>query len=123
MANELQLLFDSAVSCANNDKIKLDKDKASALSHRLGKIASAIEMAAAQIEGPISETQHIWTGQAAESFFAELTELVKEAKEIGRKVGENRQKIESAVTIIMAADKKNLRDAEDLSEQSAFKIK
>lgn len=122
MANVLQTLFDSAVSVVNNEKVRLDEEKAAALSKKLGMIASEIEMAASQIEGPISEAQSVWTGEAAESFFAELAKLVSDTKAIGAKVSENRQSVDSAVAIIMAADRQNLSDVEELSGRSAFQI-
>lgn len=120
MANALRALADGAVSCADG-KIKLDRDKAAALSNRLGKISADIEMSAAQIEGPVSETQPLWTGKAAEDFFRELTALVAETKEIAEKVSGNRQSLENAVKIIMAAENKIDRDVDDLSAGGVFK--
>ena len=120
MANTLQSLFDSAVGYINNDKVKLDEDKAAALSNKLGKIASEIEMTAKQIEGPISETQSVWTGQAAEEFFKELSELITETKEIGAKVRQNRTQVDTAVSIIMAAEKTVRNDTDNLSSGNIF---
>lgn len=120
MANAFKSLIDSAISYANDDKIKLDEDKAAAISNTLGKISSEIEMAAAQIEGPISETQPIWTGQAAENFFSELSSLVSETKEISEKVRQNRQQLDTAVSIIMASDNKVMKDTNDLPAGNVF---
>lgn len=120
MANTFQTLINSAISYANDDKIKLDEDKASAISNTLGKISSEIEMAVAQIEGPISETQPIWTGQAAENFFSELSKLVSETKEISEKVRQNRHQLDNAVSIIMAADNKVMKDTNDLPARNIF---
>lgn len=120
MANNFQTLINSAISYVNDDKIKLDEDKAAAISNTLGKISSEIEMAAAQIEGPISETQPIWTGQAAENFFAEISKLVSETKEIGEKVRQNRQQLDNAISIIMAAENKVIRDTDDLPAGNIF---
>lgn len=120
MANTFQTLINSAISYANDDKIKLDEDKASAISNTLGKISSEIEMAVAQIEGPISETQPIWTGQAAENFFSELSKLVSETKEISEKVRQNRHQLDNAVSIIMAADNKVMKDTNDLPAGNIF---
>lgn len=120
MANAFKSLIDSAISYANDDKIKLDEDKAAAISNTLGKISSEIEMAAAQIEGPISETQPIWTGQAAENFFSELSSLVSETKEISEKVRQNRRQLDTAVSIIMASDNKVMKDTNDLPAGNVF---
>lgn len=120
MANAFQTLIDSAISYINDEKIKLDEDKAAAISNTLGKISSEIEMAAVQIEGPISETQPIWTGQAAEDFFAEIRKLVSETKEISEKVRQNRQQLDYAVSIIMAADNKVKKDTNDLPAGNVF---
>lgn len=120
MANTFQSLVNSAISYANDDKIKLDEDKAAVISNTLGKISSEIEMAAAQIEGPISETQPIWTGQAAENFFSELSKLVSETKEISEKVRQNKQQLDNAVSIIMAADNKVIKDTNDLPTENIF---
>lgn len=120
MANNFQTLINSAISYVNDDKIKLDEDKAAAISNTLGKISSEIEMAAAQIEGPISETQPIWTGQAAENFFSEISKLVSETKEIGEKVRQNRQQLDNAVSIIMAAENKVIKDTDDLPAGNIF---
>ena len=120
MANNFQTLINSAISYVNDDKIKLDEDKAAAISNTLGKISSEIEMAAAQIEGPISETQPIWTGQAAENFFAEISKLVSETKEIGEKVRQNRQQLDNAISIIMAAENKVIKDTDDLPAGNIF---
>jgi len=120
MANNFQTLINSAISYVNDDKIKLDEDKAAAISNTLGKISSEIEMAVAQIEGPISETQPIWTGQAAENFFSELSKLVSETKEISEKVRQNRHQLDNAVSIIMAADNKVMKDTNDLPAGNIF---
>ncbi len=120
MANTFQSLINSAISYTNDEKIKLDEDKAAAISNTLGKISSEIEMAAVQIEGPISKTQPIWTGQAAEDFFAEISKLVSETKEISEKVRQNRQQLDYAVSIIMAADNKVKKDTNDLPAGNVF---
>lgn len=120
MANTFQSLINSAISYVNDEEIKLDEDKAAAISNTLGKISSEIEMAAAQIEGPISETQPIWTGQAAENFFYELSSLVSETKKISEKVRQNRQQLDNAVSIIMAADNKVMKDTNDLPAGNVF---
>lgn len=120
MANAFQSLINSAISYVNDDKIKLDEDKAAAISNKLGKISSEIEMAAAQIEGPISETQPVWTGQAAENFFSEISKLVSETKEISEKVRQNKQQLDNAVSIIMAADNKVIKDTNDLPAGNVF---
>ncbi len=120
MANDFQSLIDSAISYVNDEKIKLDEDKAAAISNTLGKISSEIEMAAVQIEGPISKTQPIWTGQAAEDFFAEISKLVSETKEISEKVRQNRHQLDYAVSIIMAADNKVKKDTNDLPAGNVF---
>lgn len=120
MANALQSLINSAISYVNDEKIKLDDNKAAAISSALGKISSEIEMAAAQIEGPISETQPIWTGQAAESFFSEIGKLVSETKEISEKVRQNKQQLENAVSIIMTAENNVLKDINDLPAENIF---
>ena len=77
-------------------------------------------MAAAQIEGPISETQLVWTGQAAENFFAEISKLVSETKEISEKVRQNRQQLDNAVSIIMTAENKVMKDTNDLPAGNIF---
>lgn len=123
MVNPLQTLIGKAVSTLNNGKIQLDEEKASALIVMLGRISSEINSSAVQIEGPISETTPVWTGKAAEEFFTDLKEAVKQAKVIGEKVDANRQKINNAVSIIMAAEKKNQGDVIQLSERSAFNNK
>ncbi|MCM1060278.1 MAG: WXG100 family type VII secretion target [Eubacterium sp.] len=123
MANDLQSLVNAAISYVNDEKIKLDEDKAAAVSNRLGKISSEIEMAAAQIEGPISKTQPIWTGQAAENFFSEISSLVSETKEISEKIRQNRQQLDAAVSIVMEADGKVLKDTNDLPAGNVFVIK
>ena len=120
MANVFQSLVNEAISFVNNDKIKLDDDRAAAISNKLGKISSEIEMAAVQIEGFISETQPIWTGQAAENFFTDVTKLISETKEISEKVRQNRQQFDNAVRIIMAADNKVLKDTNDLPAGNVF---
>lgn len=120
MANAFQSLVNSAISYVNDENIKLDEDKAAAISNTLGKISSEIEMAAAQIAGPISETQPIWTGQAAENFFSELSKLVSETKEISEKVRQNKQQLDNAVSIIMAADNKVIKDTNDLPAGNVF---
>lgn len=120
MVNNFQTLINSAISYVNDDKIKLDEDKAAAISNTLGKISSEIEMAAAQIEGPISETQPVWTGQAAENFFAEISKLVSETKEISEKVRQNRQQLDNAVSIIMTAENKVMKDTNDLPAGNIF---
>ena len=120
MANTFQSLINSAISYVNDEKIKLDEDKAAAISNTLGKISSEIEMAAAQIEGPISETQPIWTGQAAENFFSELSNLVSETKEISENVRPNKQQLVNAVSIIMAADNNVMKDTNDLPVGNVF---
>lgn len=120
MANTFQTLINSAISYVNDDKIKLDEDKAAAISNTLGKISSEIEMAAAQIEGSTSETQLVWTGQAAENFFAEISKLVSETKEISEKVRQNRQQLDNAVSIIMAAENKVMKDTNDLPAGNIF---
>lgn len=120
MANNFQTLINSAISYVNDDKIKLDEDKAAAISNTLGKISSEIEMAAAQIEGPISETQPIWTGQAAENFFSEISKLISETKEIGEKVRQNRQQLDNAISIIMATENKVIKDTDDLPAGNIF---
>ncbi len=120
MANTFQSLINSAISYVNDEEIKFDEDKAAAISNTLGKISSEIEMAAAQIEGPISEAQPIWTGQAAENFFSELSKLVSETKEISEKIRQNRQQLDNAVSIIMAADNKVIKDIHDLPAGNVF---
>lgn len=120
MANAFETLINSAISYANDEEIKLDEDKAEAISNTLGKISSEIEMAAAQIEGPISETQPIWTGQAAENFFSEISKLVSETKEISEKVRQNKQQLDNAVSIIMAAENKVRKDTNDLPAGNVF---
>ena len=120
MANTFQTLINSAISYANEDKIKLDENKAAEISNTLGKISSEIEMAAAQINGSISEAQPIWTGQAAEKFFSEISKLVSETKEISEKVRQNRQQFDNAVSIIMAAENKVFKDTNDLPAGNIF---
>ncbi|MCX4374916.1 MAG: WXG100 family type VII secretion target [Lachnospiraceae bacterium] len=120
MANTFQTLINSAISYANDDKIKLDEDKAAAISNTLGKISSEIEMAATQIEGPISETQPIWTGQAAENFFSEIGKLISETREISEKIRQNRQQLDNAVSIIMAAENEVRKDTNDLPAGNVF---
>ena len=89
MANLLETLFSNAVSYINNEKIKFDEDKARALSHQLEKISSTIENAVAQIKGPISDSQPVWTGEAADNFFNELNELINETQAIAERVDQN----------------------------------
>lgn len=120
MANSFQTLINSAISYVNDEKIKLDEDKAAAISNTLGKISSEIEMAAAQIEGPISETQPVWTGQAAENFFSELSKLISETREISEKVRQNRQQLDNAVSIIMTVENKVIKDINDLPAGNVF---
>lgn len=122
MTNTFQSLINSAISYVDDGKIKLDENVAMAVSNKLGKISSEIEMAAAQIEGPISEAQPIWSGQAAENFFSEVVKLVSETREISEKVRQNMQQFDNAVSIIMAADNKVLKDTDDLSAGNVFMI-
>ncbi len=122
MADTLKALFDSAVSLSNNGKIKLDKDKAAAFSSRLSKISAEIGRSAAQIEGPMTEARNVWIGQAAEAFFTELSALIKEVKEIGERVEQNRQQADRAVNILMAADNAETGKVSGLSAGGTFKI-
>lgn len=122
MTNAFQSLINSAISYVNDEKIMLDEGAAAEISNKLGKISSEIEMAAAQIEGPISETQPIWSGQAAEDFFSEVGKLVSETREISEKVRQNRQQFDNAVRIIMSADNKVLKDTNDLPAGNVFII-
>ena len=120
MSNLLETLFSNAVSYINNEKIKFDEDKARALSHRLGTISSTIENAVTQINGPISESQPVWTGEAADNFFSELNKLINETQAIVERGDQNRKAVDTAISVLLNAENKVGSDVSQLSAKNTF---
>lgn len=120
MSNILGEMLGAAITSASLDKVKFDPDKAAAVSEKLGRISSVVENSITQLEGPISETQSIWTGQAAESFLSELKKLMEKTHDIAEKVSLNKSQLDQAAQILNAGDEKTSADVGSLSESSTF---
>lgn len=90
----------------NENTIKFDPDKAASLSDSYKKISVSLENAAKQINGSLSETEAVWTGEAAESFVSELRELISKTQEISERISKNKNEIDSAIQILNVGNKK-----------------
>lgn len=112
-------LMNAAIGSANGT-VKLDRDTAELLSEKLGSIASGIETAVKQLEGPILEAEPSWTGQAAESFYKDVRSLLADTKKIAEKVSENRQKLITAAGLLISASNNVRSDVEKLSDEKLF---
>ena len=100
--------------------VKLDRVTAELLSEKLGSIASGIETAVKQLEGPILEAEPVWTGQAAESFYKDVRSLLEDTRKIAEKVSENRQKLISAAGLLISASSNVRSDVDKLSDEQLF---
>ena len=85
MSNMLGELLGAAMAGISVEKIKFDPDKAATVSDKLGRISAAVENSVTQLEGPMAEAQPVWTGQAAENFFAELEKLVQKTRDLPKR--------------------------------------
>ena len=99
-------LIESIGGYLNDRTIKFDTDKAASLSDSYGKISSSLENAAKQINGPLSETEAVWTGEAAESFVSELRELISKTQQISETISKNKNEIDSSIQILNVGNKK-----------------
>lgn len=120
MSNMLGELLGAAMAGISVEKIKFDPDKAATVSDKLGRISAAVENSVTQLEGPMAEAQPVWTGQAAENFFAELEKLVQETRDIAEKVNHNKQQLDQAAQILRAGDEKASADVSSLSVSNTF---
>ena len=120
MSNMLGELLGAAMAGISVEKIKFDLDKAATVSDKLGRISAAVENSVTQLEGPMAEAQPVWTGQAAENFFAELEKLVQETRDIAEKVNLNKQQLDQAAQILRAGDEKASADVSSLSVSNTF---
>lgn len=119
MADVLKTSFDSAVSMSGG-KVKIDMNKAADFAARLSKISSEILNAAEQIKGPAADAQRVWTGKAAEKFFADVSALTEETAAIGARVEQNSRQVRKASEILMNADKRANTDVSGLSSGGTF---
>lgn len=119
MADVLKTSFDSAVSMSG-DKVKIDMNKAADFAARLGKISAEILNATEQIKGPAADAQRVWTGKAAEKFFADVSALTEETAAIGVRVEQNSRQVRKASEILMNADKRASTDVSGLSTGDTF---
>lgn len=120
MANLIENMFSIGVNIINGSKIKFDENKARELSNKLGTISLTIENAITQINGPISESQPIWTGEAADNFFSELNKLINETKVIAERVDQNRKAVDTAISVLLNAENKVGSDVSHLSGKNIF---
>lgn len=119
MADVLKQSFDSAVSTSEG-RIRIDTDKAADFSARLGRISAEILNAVEQIKGPAADAQRVWTGKAAEKFFADISALAEEAAVIGARVEQNSKQVRKAAEILMNANRQAGTDVSGLSSANTF---
>lgn len=118
--NPLKVMFETAFSAMGGEQVTVDFDAAEKIMHSLGEISAGIEMAAAQIRGPVSEAKPVWTGEAAEQFYADTEQLLSETLEISRRVSQNRQQMNNALMILKNAESKVENDVSSLDSGSIF---
>lgn len=107
-------LIESLGGYVNDRTIKFDPDKAANLSDSYGKISVSLENAAKQINGPLSETEAVWTGEAAESFVSELKALISKTQEISETISKNKDEIDLAIQILNDGNEKSAKKVREL---------
>lgn len=106
---------------ANKNVIKFDEANVNDIRSRLAKVQSKIDTSTTYIKNITTESDTVWTGEAAKLFFSQCTALRTKTEKLSSQLEKNIRELDTAMSILTQGNAQTLTDIKKLNSRKVFR--